>query len=180
MNLPARFAEIWTPPLLKKRELQNLFAITASVFQNSAPSTAGLSFDRSLVVFADFSKHQVDLAAQRGEDLQPIRERLFEGAFKFGKKFRRLFGVSSRRDVMRVGRLLYSMLGIDFQGDEQGGITIRRCFFSRCYSASTCRVISSLDAGMLAGLADGGTLEFSQRITEGFDYCAAMLTFKDG
>jgi hypothetical protein len=175
MNLLLPIAEIWTPEQIKKRELRNLFAITAAAFGSNPPSIAQLSFDQCLIAYADFTKIQADLAIARGDDF--VHKRLFDGMYRFGKKYRRLFSVSSMRDLMRVSRLLYAILGIDFQGDEQGVITIRRCFFSRCYSADTCRMISSLDAGLLAGL--GGILTFSQRITEGFEFCSATLTLKD-
>ena len=65
---------------------------------------------------------------------------------------------STINDVMSASRLLYRILGIDFHGTEQGTIMISKCFFSRTYSSSTCHVISSLDAGMIAGLSGGGAM----------------------
>jgi hypothetical protein len=58
-----------------------------------------------------------------------------------------------------------------------GDIVVRRCSFSRRYSAEVCRLMSRLDAGVLAGLAGGGELAFSERLTEGSDRCRARFTF---
>ena len=76
---------------------------------------------------------------------------------------------------MALGRLVYAAIRIDFRGTELGDVTVNRCFFSSFYSAQVCQVISSLDAGLLAGLTGGAQLTFSERITEGADRCRACL-----
>jgi hypothetical protein len=157
----------------------NLFHITASAFKSTVPSTAGLSFEESLAMFTRFTKTEVDYALTRNEELQTIQGRLYEGAYMFGDKLRKRFRVSTINDVMVVSRVLYRALGIDFLGTEQGTITISKCLFSQSYSPSTCRVISSLDAGMIAGLSKGGLLAFSERITEGFEFCKAQCIVKE-
>ena len=83
------------------------------------------------------------------------------------------------KEVMRAGRVLYRAIGIEFRGTEQGRIEIGECVFSKHYSPVTCRVISSLDAGIMAGLSDGKSLSFSQRITEGFDSCKAQMSVEE-
>jgi hypothetical protein len=88
----------------------------------------------------------------------------------------RLLGIHSVDDVMALGRLLYSLLDIEFQGSSSGEIMISRCYFSGYYSPEVCRVMSAMDHGLLAGLAGGGKLVFSQRITEGHACCRAHFT----
>ena len=163
---------------MKKRELMNLFHLTALAFERTIPPTFGLSFDDCLVVFARFTKLEVDELMSRGGDLLTIQDLLYQGAYEFGDKFRKQFRVSTTSDVMEASRFLYKILGIDFKGTEKGTITISKCFFSQHYSPSTCRVISSLDAGMIAGLSGGGRLTFSERITEGSTFCNAQFIFK--
>ena len=51
---------------------------------------------------------------------------------------------------------------------------IRRCFFSGFYSPEVCRLISSLDEGLAAGLT-GGKLCFVQRITDGGSCCKGHI-----
>lgn len=179
MNLLFKISNVYIPTFLKKKELRNLFSITASAFGSSAPSTAGLSFEECLTAFAHFTQTEVRKSIDRDENFQVLQDRLYRGAYEYGGKFRKKFGVSTVNDVMEASRMLYHILGIEFHGTSEGMITICPCFFSKHYSASTCRIISSLDAGMIAGLAGGGTLTFSQRITEGYDSCKAQYISKE-
>jgi len=179
MNLLFRISKMYTPDYVKKRELMNLFRITASAFKRIVASTTGLSFEECLAEYAHFTKSEIDKAIRSGEDLQKIQDQLYNSAYEFGKKFRRQFRISTTRDVMEASRFLYRILGIDFQGTELGTIIISKCFFSQYYSPSTCRVISSLDAGLIAGLSEGGGMIFSERITEGSKSCKAQLLSKE-
>lgn len=179
MNVLYSIAVLYIPSFLKKRELLHLFGITASAFSLPLPSLAGLSYDECLQEFARFSESAVQRSYNRKSDMEHIKEHLFQGAYRFGKKYKKLLSISSRADAWRAARLLYRILKIDFRKVNQGPITISRCFFSEFYSPDTCRVFSSLDAGVLAGLSGGGVLQFTQRITEGSDCCLAQLIFKD-
>ena len=179
MNFLFTVAQCYTPAFLKKRELMNLFHITASAFETTIPSIAGLSFEESLAKFAHFTKAETEHAITCNGELHTIQDRLYEGAYRFGDKFRKRFHISTIDDVMEVSRLLYRILGIDFLGSAQGTITISKCYFSHTYSSSICRVVSSLDAGMIAGLSGGGVLAFSDRITEGFEFCKAQFIKKE-
>jgi hypothetical protein len=78
-----------------------------------------------------------------------------------------------------MSRTLYGILGIDFKGNPQGDVVIRRCFFSRFYSPQICEVISSLDEGVAFGLSAGGTFSFNQRITDGKTCCTAQIRFEE-
>jgi hypothetical protein len=72
------------------------------------------------------------------------------------------------------------MLAIDLRADEQGSVVVDRCAFAAWYSPRVCRLMSSLDAGLLAGLTRGGRLTFSERITEGSPRCLAAISWKGG
>ena len=104
-----------------------------------------------------------------------MQSRLFQNAYRIGQQFKADFNINTAEEVMRMGALIYKFLKIDFQGEPQGNIVIKRCFFSAYYSSKVCRLISSLDEGLLAGLSGGGKLSFSQRITEGNECCRAYL-----
>ncbi len=77
---------------------------------------------------------------------------------------------------MEMSQIIYKILGINFKGDRAGNILIARCFFSHYYSREVCRVVSSLDEGLLAVLSGGLHLDFNRRITEGSDCCQARLS----
>jgi hypothetical protein len=179
MSIRLFLAEMYLPVFMRKRELKVLFALTAAAFGRTAPSLTGLSLDECLIEFARFTKTCVDEMGDREEGDDTVQERLFQKALEYGKLWRKRFGVTTPSDVMRAGRILYRAIGIDFRGTDRGFIDISECFFSRFYSPATCRVISSLDAGIMAGLSAGNLLSFTQRITEGCDSCKGQMTMKD-
>jgi hypothetical protein len=76
---------------------------------------------------------------------------------------------------MALGQILYRAIGIEIQGDGQGNVTVKRCYFSQFYAGSVCDLISALDDGLFAGLSGGGRLTFSERLTEGSGCCRAKL-----
>jgi hypothetical protein len=166
VNVLGRAARGWMPQCVRKRVLDMLFERTAAAFGQPVPPLRGLSAEQTLQAFAEFTAHAAGTTAPRS---------LFEVGFVPGRWLRRAFGVASTQDVMDAARVVYRVLGIDFAGDSDGEITISQCFFSRVYPPSVCRVMSALDAGLLAGLSGGRQLVFSQRITDGYPCCRAVL-----
>ena len=179
MNLLLKISKVFIPAFLKKRELMYLFDITAEAFACAAPNLNGQSFNDSLAMYAQFTRTAAEQSIMRGDSQRIIQERLFQGAFQLGEKYKRRFQIKTINEAMEAGRILYHILGIEFNGDSEGVITIRSCFFSKYYSALTCSMVSSLDAGLMAGLSGGSTLKFFRRITEGHDYCSAQLLAKE-
>ncbi len=173
MGLLLKVATLYVPRPVRRRKLEMLFQATADAFKTARPSTGGLSFDECLRRFARFTREQADNAIRQGGESE-VQSRLFENAYRIGRQLGTDFKVNSA-EVMRMGALVYKMLGIDFHGEPGGNIVIKRCFFSSYYSSQVCRLISSLDEGLLVGLAGGGRLSFSQRITEGNACCLAHL-----
>jgi hypothetical protein len=175
MNLILAALQVHTPERLRRAKVSELAAITAEAFDSAAPDLTGQSADECLRRYAIFTRDQVHQALANGRDLNLIHDRLYAGAFKVGSEMRRLLRIKTTADVMTAARLLYRGLGIDFRGTPEGDVTIPRCFFSDYYSSDVCRVISALDDGFMAGLADGGQLIFLQRITEGYGQCRACF-----
>jgi hypothetical protein len=174
MGLLLAISNIYIPDFLKRRKLAMLFGATADAFRVDPPSTRGLSYDDCLKLYADFTREQADQSMQRGDE-PDVQGRLFQNACRIGLQFRTDFGIRTAEEVMRMGAIIYRSLKIDFEGDPQGDITIKRCFFSDYYPGPVCRLISSLDGGLLSGLSGSGRLTFSGRITEGNDCCRARL-----
>ena len=175
MSLPILLLRLYTPTWLKKRQLAELFACTAAAFDAVAPATAGLSFDECLVEYARFTAEQAEAAIRRGGDAEALRDRLYRNAYQLGCRVRKRLRVSTTEEAMSATRLLYHTLRIELRGPVGGDIEVGRCFFSRFYSIRVCQVVSALDAGVVAGLSDGGRLTFYQRITEGCDRCRARF-----
>jgi hypothetical protein len=170
-----------TPPIVKRQALVQLFRATAAAFQADMPRLSGLSWEQCLLAYARFTTNQAEEALRQGGDLSALQERLYRNAYRLGRTPGWLLRVRSVDDVMALSRALYDILDIDFDGSVSGGvsgsgsgeITISRCYFSSHYSPEVCQVMSAMDRGLLAGLAGGGELIFSQRVTEGQPCCRA-------
>ncbi len=101
-------------------------------------------------------------------------------AYQLGQMHGQMLRVRTIEEVMAMGRILYRILGIEFQGNAQGGVVISHCYFSRFYSGQVCRIMSAMDQGLFAGLSGGGQLVFTSRITEGQPCCRARFTLQEG
>lgn len=164
-----------TPGIAKGPALRVLFRSTAAAFGCEPPSLGALSSEQCLLAYARFTAaHATSLLDGNGDVLR-VQDQLYRHAYALGRVPGRLLRLDSLGDVMALGRLLYSVLDIDMDGSDDGGITIHRCYFSRFYSPEVCKVMSAMDRGLFAGLGNGGELAFSERITEGFACCRARL-----
>jgi hypothetical protein len=102
-------------------------------------------------------------------------ERIRSNALRIGENIREQLKIRTLKEALQACEVIYNALKIEFRWNLQSRIDIRRCFFSSIYSGEVCRIISSLDQGLLAGLSGGLRLEFSHRITEGESCCRAHL-----
>lgn len=175
MNLLLAIGQLYIPSSIKTRRLVELFNTTADAFQCQAPELRGLSFNDCLKLYATFTREKAEEILRQGNDHE-VKNRLYEGAYRLSQALKRSFHVDSFDDAMKMARLIYRVLNIDFKNDKNGEVIIRQCYFSSFYSSQVCQVISSLDEGLMEGLS-GGKLRFSQRITEGKEYCIARLSF---
>jgi len=180
MNFALTMMDLHVPVAIRKKVLRDLFAATAQAFGVDPPFTRGFSTQRLLQRYALFTREQSERLWAEKQDESAVERRLFQNAAELGTRLRRTFRVRSQDEVIKMSRVLYKILGISFEGRNDGVVIIHDCFFSRFYSGQVCRLISALDAGAAAGISGGGKLEFSQRITEGHDCCRARLVFEDG
>jgi hypothetical protein len=180
VNLRLWIARLGLPNYLKKRKLEELFSLTGRAFGEGPPAAEGLSLRRMRRLYAEFSKDAAARALGDPAGAAAVEGRLFEEALAFGRGLRGELRVATPGEVMAAARVLYRGLGIDLRGATSGEIVVRRCAFERQYSPEVCRLMSRLDAGVLAGLAGGGRLEFSERLTEGASCCRARFTFPGG
>ena len=180
MNLLLPLLQIYTPMCVKKRALKELFNFTAAAFGCQVPPIEGLSPDECLYQYTMFTQGHVEAFIQGGHDLQALQERLYVNAYQLGQMHGQMLRVRTIEEVMAMGRILYRILGIEFQGNAQGAVVISHCYFSRFYSGQVCRIMSAMDQGLFAGLSGGGQLVFTSRITEGQPCCRARFTLQEG
>lgn len=185
MNARLALASFWVPGFVRRKRLRDLLRRSADAFGVPAPDVAGMKYDECLRGFAAFTAEQsetayaADLAGRTSAHTDAVRSRLRVRAYELGREIARTLGVRTPADAMKAARLVYGMLGIDFEGRTDGGIVIRSCAFSRVYSTRACALVSGLDEGLLAGLTGdgGGRLEFACRITDGSERCEATFHF---
>jgi hypothetical protein len=175
MNVLLRLLPHNLPAFVREAILTELLEATADAFGCPAPALDHLSYDECLRTYALFTREQADKALQSGRDVPALKTQLYQNAYPLGGKLRRWFGVDTTADVMELGQILYQAIGVEIQGDTQGNVTVRRCYFSQFYSGPVCDLISALDDGVFSGLSGGSRLVFSERLTEGRECCRAKL-----
>jgi hypothetical protein len=179
MGLALIAARLYLPKAPRKRKLEELFRAAADAFNCPVPHLGDCSTEEMLEKFAVFTRENAITAIQNGTTSE-LKERLYFQAQLIGRNLREELKIRTFRETMMACQLIYKALKIEFRGDSQGQIRINRCYFSRYYSGKVCRIISSLDEGLAAGLSGGLKLEFTQRITEGSACCRAQLRGRDG
>ena len=157
-----------TPAWIASLEIQILFHTTARAFGVQGKRVWQLSPQQALHAYAAFT-----VSCMRHNRADP--RRLYRESYRTGRILRRITGIRSRYDVESLVFYLYSNIGITMEGNIPGEVTVHKCYFSRYYSSSQCALMSSFDAGIIAGLAGGGRLYFKKGITEGSDCCRAVL-----
>jgi hypothetical protein len=175
MSLALRVVDGHVPAIARRAALRALFATTAAAFGCPVPPLGGLDAAALLRRYAEFTRDQAEAALRDGRNLPALQQRLERRARVLGARLRAGLRLRTAEDAMAAARVVYGLLDIDLRGTGEGEITVRRCAFSDVYSAEVCRLISALDAGLLAGLSGADRLEFTQRITEGAPCCLARL-----
>lgn len=177
MSLRLRALELHIPGWVARPALRRLFEETASAFGCEPVDVRGLGRRELLERYATFSAGCAERALALDGDLDAVSRRMWRNASAMGASLRRGLGVRSRSDEVRAARIAYRIIGIDLRADERGRVVVERCTFAERYSPAVCRVMSSLDAGLIAGLTRGGALAFSERITEGRPRCLARISW---
>lgn len=177
MNARIALARTWLPAFIKKRGLLDLVRAAAASFSVDMPDFRGEKLDGILRRFAVMADEWARAAIREGRS-EEVSKKLFVNARRIGSKARKILRPRTMTELMEAARVLYAAIGIDFRGDPQGQIVVRACSFSRGFTPEACRIMSSMDAGVLSGLAGDGKLEFSARLTEGAEACRAR--FSDG
>ena len=175
MTLGALLLRALLPNALKRRLLTQLFATTAAGFGRPAPDLRGLGYEQRLRRYAMFTRDEAERCLSTPGNATMVRAQLHDNARCLGAQLRRRLGTRSTNDSLVVGRWLYRNIGIDLRPGPQGAITVNRCYFADFYPAAVCRLISALDEGLFEGLSGGGQLEFTERVTEGSQFCRAQL-----
>jgi hypothetical protein len=178
MSLRLRALEFHVPDVVARSALRRLFDATVAAFGCEPEDLDGLDHRALLKRYASFTSTCAERALAGRTDLDTVSRRIRAHAYALGTALRRWLGVRTRADALRAVRIAYRMIGIDLRADEHGYVTVDRCAFAERYTPEVCRLMSALDAGLIAGLTDGGRLAFSERITEGRPRCLARISWE--
>lgn len=164
-----RSLERRTPDIIASVEIQILLDTTARGFGVKGKRVWNHRPQRALREYSDFTVS----CMKRGET---DADRLYAEAFRTGSMVRRVTGFRSSRDIEKLVFYLYSNIGIAMYGYLPGEVIVRECRFSRFYTPEQCLIMSSVDSGIIAGIAGGGRLDFTERLTEGNSCCRAYFS----
>jgi hypothetical protein len=162
---------------MERRALRRLFEVTAAAFGQDPGDLRGLDRRALLDRYASFTRRYADQVLAGGQS-DRVSGVMWNDAYLLGTSLRRRLRVRRREEELRAARLVYRIIGIDLRADGCGCVTVARCAFAERYSPQVCRLMSSLDAGLIAGLTRGGRLMFSERITEGRPQCLALISWE--
>jgi hypothetical protein len=178
MSLRLRALELHIPGWVARSALRQLFDATASAFGCDPVDVHGLTQGELRERYAVFTTRCAELALVDRFDADALSRRMWRNAYALGESLRRRLGVRTRGEALRAARIAYRMIGIDLRADEHGAVVVDRCAFAAWYSPRVCHLMSSLDAGLIAGLTHGGRLTFSERISEGKPQCLAGISWE--
>lgn len=168
-------------PCVKLQMLDELAQVTARGFETDVPEWQGRTFSSRVVEYAEFTAQQAGLLLSGGDDaeIEAAKDRLRSVATQLGVSLRAVLGVRNPEEAFEALALLYTQIGIEMDGGPSGEVTVGRCFFADYYDDRVCRVVEALDQGLVAGLFDGASLEFSERLTEGRPCCRALVLLSE-
>jgi hypothetical protein len=175
MNMRLLLLRLHTPASIRRSILRDLIGATARAFERESPDTAKLTGSELMAIAIECSCSWAEEATRTGEDLDRLHRRMFCEASGLGRRARRRLHVSSEAEGMAAARIIYGAIGIDFRHRGSGHIEVPRCAFARAYGPEVCRLMCSMDSGLIAGLTGADGLRFTERITEGATACRALV-----
>jgi hypothetical protein len=186
----------WTPNYIIKRELRNVSSQTTEALQKIISAYAPQEVTATEQQFPTRISEQRAMMAQTHAKLVKAletavghekavtlgRESLFAVGVNLGKQTRGKLGVGDNpKDLIRAAKILYRILGIEFNLEWLDGSNavaiINHCALSEQYSKLTCEVLSATDEGVIKGLQPNVTMRFKEYMTSGCENCRANIQF---
>jgi hypothetical protein len=180
VNVRILLLRLHLPTFVRRSILTELIAATAQAFERKEPETTGRSAPELMGRLVDFSRTCAEDALRSGEDLDGIERRLFAEASRLGRRARERLRLETEAEGLAAARVLYGAIGIDFRPQRAGDVMVPICAFARAYGPQVCRLMSSMDSGLIAGLTGADGLRFTARITEGAPACRALVLHAGG
>ena len=185
----------WTPKYIIKRELQNINNKTTSALETLITNNNKISIMEDKQQFSSIQEQRAAMAQTQTKLVQTLvkelgeeaavkqgREILFSVGQQLGRETQTKLGVGDNlKDLIRAAKILYRILGIEFQinwlDNSNAMATINRCALSEHYSELTCKVLSATDEGVINGLQPNVSMRFEKYLTSGCGNCKAKIRF---
>ena len=180
MNLRLMLLRLYVPASVRRAVVRDLIAATARAFERHAPDMAMLTEPELMAHAIECSRAWAEEAIRTGADLDRLDRRMFREASRLGRRTRRRLHVSSEADGLAAARIVYGAIRIDFRLRGTREVSVPRCAFAGAYTPDVCRLMSSMDSGLIAGLTGASGLRFTERITEGAVACRALVLHAGG
>lgn len=196
MSLKLRFASIWLPEYILKQEIDRVAYVTITCLDQLlleyAPDKLQAFKKEELVMKGDMEERRKIMANAHNMRVKALievlgceeavkigRDALFQAGLKLGREARMRLNVgNSLPDLIRAARVLYRVLGIEFEVKKSGeklNMVVERCSLSGYYNPETCLILSAADEGVVQGLNKNIRMQFTERMTEGSLKCLAYI-----
>lgn len=200
MGLKLLIISLWTPQYILKKEidrvaevtnccLDHLLSIYASeklevIREKELIMKGGLEERRNIMANSHNMRVEALVEILGVEEAVSLgRGALFKAGLKLGQEAKVRLGVgNSLHDLINAARVLYRVLGIDFEIKESSGkidMIVHKCSLSNYYNSKTCRILSAADEGVVQGLNENIHLNFIERMTEGPSKCVARIILSE-
>ena len=199
INLKLLFVSFWMPKNRILKELKDVYFETNNTLdlllkKNSLENPlnltdinlANISIEELRRKMA--SDHNIKVSTLvsglgRKKAVSQARKELLNSGIRLGKKARLELGVGdSISDILRAAKIMYRILGIDFEisrvADNEVLMFVNRCSLSQFYDDITCEVLSATDEGVVQGLNSNFDMTFKDRITSGAKKCKAQIKIR--
>lgn len=197
MSLKLRIASCWTPQTLLIPELDRVAEVTIECLDLLLEEYAPLKYkeitEKELEMKGNLEQRREIMATTHNVRVEALidslgydtalrvgRKALFKAGLKLGREAKERLGVGgSLQDLIRAARILYRVLGIEFEIEESGDqitMVVNKCSLSNYYTAKTCNILSAADEGVVQGLNEDIHMNFTLRITEGHPKCVACIS----
>jgi hypothetical protein len=197
LGLRLRLFSWWTPKSIIYRELVRVDTLTTDALEdllNKYSSNKKEGKPNKEIILKESVEKRRDLMAfnhvnlvtslegalGKEEAIRFGRETMFKVGENLGRETGQKLGVGgSIKDLIRAAKVLYRILGIEFEVEIKGPasavLIINRCALSTRYSELTCQILSATDEGVIRGLNQNIKMRFTERMTSGLTKCKATI-----
>ena len=199
ISLKLWFASLWMPKNRILKELKRVYfetnnALDSLLKKNGFENTLdSVDFDIDNIGIEELrrkmaNEHNIKVSSLvsilgRKKAVFQARKELLKVGIKLGEMARYELRVgNSISDMLRAAKIMYRILGIDFEikpiTSNEVLMFVNRCSLSKVYYDVTCEVLSAADEGVVRGLNSNFEMSFVDRITSGAEKCKAQIKIR--